>query len=89
MESDIAHSIPVERVYSTLSSALSNDHGTRTAAEQQLRAWESDAAPGFIGSLLNVAAEVQAVPEVSPAIHGFEMCCLTNTPPGGTASAAA
>ncbi|KAL4857828.1 Importin-11 [Chlorella vulgaris] len=63
MESDIAHSIPVERVYSTLSSALSNDHGTRTAAEQQLRAWESDAAPGFIGSLLNVAAEVQAVPE--------------------------
>lgn len=56
--------IPVEQVYKTLEAALSFDKGVRTAAEEQLRGWESDAAPGFIGSLLRVVAEVQAVPEV-------------------------
>jgi hypothetical protein len=66
METDpvAAHPIPVEVVYQTLSNALSLETATRNAAEQQLKAWESDAAPGFIGSLLKVVAEVQAVPEV-------------------------
>ncbi len=66
MEADgaAAHPIPVEVVYETLSNALSLDSASRIQAEQQLKAWESDAAPGFIGSLLKVVAEVQAVPEV-------------------------
>lgn len=59
--------IPVEQVFQILSSALSYDNATRAVAEEQLRAWESDAAPGFIGSLLKVVAEVQAVPEVGAA----------------------
>ena len=56
--------IPVERVYQTLEAALSWNNDTRSVAEAQLRAWEGDAAPGFIGSLLKVVAEVAAVPEV-------------------------
>ncbi len=56
--------IPVETVYRTLEAALSFDNATRSAAETQLRDWEGDAAPGFIGSLLKVVAEVAAVPEV-------------------------
>lgn len=62
METDPAP-IPVERVYSTLEQALNFDNAVRDAAEAQLRAWETDAVPGFIGSLLKVVAEVQAVPE--------------------------
>ena len=62
--------IPVETVYKTLEATLSFDNATRTSAESQLRAWENDAAPGFIGSLLRVVAEVQAVPEVSIHAHG-------------------
>lgn len=58
--------IPVETVYRTLEAALSFDNATRSAAEAQLRAWEGDAAPGFIGSLLKVVVEVAAVPEVRP-----------------------
>lgn len=64
-EPELAAPLPVQQVYSTLEAALSFDGATRSAAEAQLRAWESDAAPGFIGSLLKVVAEVQAVPEVS------------------------
>ncbi|KAL4448640.1 hypothetical protein ABPG75_005859 [Micractinium tetrahymenae] len=55
--------IPVQQVFATLEAALSVDNATRAAAEAQLREWEGDAAPGFIGSLLKVVAEVQAVPE--------------------------
>lgn len=59
--------IPVQQVFATLEAALSVDNATRAAAEAQLREWEGDAAPGFIGSLLKVVAEVQAVPEVRAA----------------------
>lgn len=69
MQAEIAP-IPVERVYGTLEAALSFDNATRAAAEAQLAAWESDAAPGFIGSLLKVVSEVQAVPEVRPCAMG-------------------
>lgn len=61
--------IPVQQVFATLEAALSVDNATRAAAEALLREWEGDAAPGFIGSLLKVVAEVQAVPEVSAATH--------------------
>ena len=63
-EAEAAAPLPVQQVYATLEAALSLDAGTRGAAEAQLRAWEADAAPGFIGSLLKVVAEVAAVPEV-------------------------
>lgn len=56
--------LPVQQVYQVLEGATSYDNATRSTAEAQLRAWESDAAPGFVGSLLKVVAEAQAVPEV-------------------------
>ena len=66
MEDAVAQAapLPARTVITTLEAALSFDNATRGAAEAQLREWESDAAPGFIGSLLKVVAEVQAVPEV-------------------------
>ncbi|PSC67511.1 importin-11 isoform X1 [Micractinium conductrix] len=65
MEDAVAQAapLPARTVITTLEAALSFDNATRGAAEAQLREWESDAAPGFIGSLLKVVAEVQAVPE--------------------------
>lgn len=56
--------VGVEQVYATLSASLSMDNQQRGAAEAQLRRWESDAAPAFIGSLCKVMAEVNGVPEV-------------------------
>ena len=56
--------LPVQTVYTTLENALSFSADVRTAAEAQLRAWEADSAPGFIGSLVSVIAAVQTVPEV-------------------------
>jgi hypothetical protein len=72
MESDLS----VEQVWQTLAATLSVDNSMRTAAEAQLKLWESDAAPGFIGSLLKVAAEVNRVPEVSCMIWGGALCQL-------------
>ena len=62
--------LPVEQVYATLQATLSYDAGVRGPAEAQLREWEGDAQPGFIGSLLKVVAEVQAVPEVGGRVGG-------------------
>lgn len=87
-EAEPAAPLPVQQVYATLEAALSFDAATRTAAEAQLRAWESDAAPGFIGSLLKVVAEVQAVPEVrrrggcGSAVAAFPPVCRS---PAGAA----
>lgn len=67
--------IPVETVYRTLEAALSFDNATRSAAERQLRDWEGDAAPGFIGSLLKVVAEVAAVPEVRGWVKPLGSTC--------------
>lgn len=61
--------LSTDQVYATLQAAISLDNASRTAAEAQLQTWEADSAPGFIGSLLRVALEVQAVPEVSPLIR--------------------
>jgi hypothetical protein len=51
-------------VFATLQGSFSSDNVTRSAAEAQLHKWEVSSAPGFVGSLLNVALEVQGVPEV-------------------------
>lgn len=59
---DVAQ-LDIKQVYSTLTAALSLSN-ERSAAEAQLRSWETDSAAGFIGSLLKVASEVQSVPEV-------------------------
>jgi hypothetical protein len=62
--------LDVQLVYNTLNSALSMDNASRSGAEATLKAWESDAAPGFISSLLKVAAETQAaVAEVRALMH--------------------
>jgi hypothetical protein len=53
----------VEVVYNTLQAALQNGPH-RADAERQLKAWEEESAPGFIGDLLKVAVEVQNVSEV-------------------------
>jgi hypothetical protein len=60
-----SNNITTEIVYDCLSSSLSQDNTTRSAAEKQLQTWESDSVPGFIGALLKIAQEVQNVPEVS------------------------
>ncbi|KAL4518028.1 hypothetical protein Ndes2526A_g01512 [Nannochloris sp. 'desiccata'] len=59
------NNITTEIVYGVLSSSLSQDNTTRSAAEKQLHTWESDSVPGFIGSLLKIAEELQNVPEES------------------------
>lgn len=63
------NNITTEIVYGVLSSSLSQDNTTRSAAEKQLHTWESDSVPGFIGSLLKIAEELQNVPEVSMGIE--------------------
>ena len=57
-------STDVEQVYACLINSLSQDNVIRAAAEKQLHAWEHDSVPGFIGSLLKVAQQVQGVAEV-------------------------
>lgn len=64
MESDRPPPVSVEIVYATLCNTQSLDTSMRTAAEEQLRSWERDAAPGFIGDLVKVISEVKSVPEV-------------------------
>lgn len=59
----MSEGITTEVVFACLQSSLSQDNVTRSAAEKQLQAWESDSVPGFIGSLLKIAQEPQ-VPEV-------------------------
>jgi len=60
--------ITVEDVFATLQASLSQDNAYRSAAENQLRKWEAESEPGFIGSLLKVAQEFSGVPEVSLSI---------------------
>ena len=61
----------VDQVLGTIQAALSNDTPTRSSAEATLRAWESDAAPGFLVSLLRIVEQHQAIDavghEVGPA----------------------
>ena len=54
----------VDQVLATIQAALSNDSPTRSSAEATLRAWESDAAPGFLVSLLRIVEQHQAIDAV-------------------------
>jgi len=63
------NNITTEIVYDVLSSSLSQENIRRSAAEKQLQTWESDSVPGFIGSLLAIAEELQNVSEVSMGIE--------------------
>lgn len=72
MESEVT----TELVFRTLSTSLSQDNAVRFPAETQLRKWETESVPGFIGSLLRVALETQSVEEVCvfPECFVFRMC---------------
>eukprot|EP00798_Chlamydomonas_sp_ICE-L_P011430 gene11430-17116_t len=49
-----AQSVSVEQVHATILAAISIDAPARESAENLLRNWEADAAPGFISSLLKI-----------------------------------
>lgn len=55
----------VDHVLATIQGALSVDGSTRGAAETSLRAWEADAAPGFLVSLLRIVEQRDAIDAVS------------------------
>lgn len=57
-------SVSVESVYTTLQASLGYDGAARSAAQSQLLEWEKNCAPGFMGSLLKIAIEVQNITEV-------------------------
>ncbi|GAX82609.1 hypothetical protein CEUSTIGMA_g10035.t1 [Chlamydomonas eustigma] len=59
--SPIPNAFSVEQVLHTIQGALSNDSSTRVAAETHIRAWESDAAPGFLVSLLRIVEQQQSI----------------------------
>lgn len=44
--------VPVETVLATIRASTSHSKDEREPAEQMLRSWEADAAPGFLHSLL-------------------------------------
>jgi hypothetical protein len=60
----MAQALGVEQVYATLQAAIRQGDPGRAAAEAQLKSWEQNSSPGFIGDLIKVALEAQAVPEV-------------------------
>lgn len=57
--------VPVERVLATIRSALSNVYDERAPAESAIKAWESDAAPGFLVALMRIAEQTTALDEVT------------------------
>jgi hypothetical protein len=57
----VSDAASVEQVLLTIQAALSNDTATRAAAETLLRAWEADAAPGFLVSLLRIVEQQQTI----------------------------
>ena len=63
-ENGVHDAASVDEVLSVIQAALSNDTPTRSSAEATLRAWESDAAPGFLISLLRIVEQHQAIDPV-------------------------
>lgn len=57
----------VDQVLATIQAALSVDTLARSSAETTLRAWESDAAPGFLVSLLRIVEKHQDIDAVGGA----------------------
>ncbi|KDD75397.1 hypothetical protein H632_c704p2, partial [Helicosporidium sp. ATCC 50920] len=60
---DECPAVTAQAVYATLVAAGDASASVRVAAQQQLQTWEQDAVPNFIGSLLQVVAEVSLIPE--------------------------
>jgi len=54
----------VEVVHSVLQACTSTDTSTRNQAEALIRGWETDAAPGFLSSLLRIVEQTAGVDEV-------------------------
>lgn len=71
--------VPVEQVLATIRAAMSHVKEEREPAEQMIRNWESDAAPGFLHSLMLIVQQQQAIDEVGGTCrsqHSNSMCCL-------------
>jgi hypothetical protein len=64
-----AQPVSVEQVLHALQSASNWAPEIRQPAEQQLKAWEADAAPNFIMSLLRIAEQHASVDEVGFGYH--------------------
>lgn len=65
--------VPVEQVLATIRAAMSHVREEREPAEQMLRSWEGDAAPGFLHSLMLIVQQQQAIDEVSRACFATSM----------------
>lgn len=63
--------VPVEQVLATIRAAMSHAEAERQPAEQVLKGWEEDAAPGFLHSLMLIVQQQQAIDEVG----GPCSCC--------------
>ena len=50
-------------VLEAIAAAVGLDNAQRTAAEAALQAWEKDAAPGFIASLVQIVQQTDAAPQ--------------------------
>lgn len=49
--------VPVETVLATIRAATSHSNEEREPAEQMMRTWEADAAPGFLHSLMMIVQQ--------------------------------
>jgi hypothetical protein len=59
-----AEALAVQQVLTTIRAALSVVAAEREPSEALLRAWESDAAPGFLISLIRITEDTANVEEV-------------------------
>lgn len=59
--------VPVEAVLQTIRATMSHLTAERAPAEAAIRAWETDAAPGFLHSLMRIVQEHAAIDEVGGA----------------------
>lgn len=76
---EVPEPVSVDQVLLTIQAALSIDTPTRSAAEGTLRAWEADAAPGFLLALMRIV-EQQSIDAVGAAGGGSGMAWHTHGP---------
>lgn len=74
---EVPEPVSVDQVLLTIQAALSIDTPTRSAAEGTLRAWEADAAPGFLLALMRIV-EQQSIDAVGAAGGGSGMAWHTH-----------
>eukprot|EP00983_Pelagomonas_calceolata_P078664 1154332-Pelagomonas_calceolata.AAC.2 len=67
--------VSADVVLQVLTGSLSIEFSTRAQAEQMLRMWEADAAPGFVSSLLRIVEQRGAIDEVRRG-HGVGLLRL-------------